>query len=55
MLKAGEVAAHDDQVELLLVLDVEVGDGLAVGAFDHEADRLALVRPRPWSVSSDRV
>ena len=40
VLEAGEVAAGEDQVHALLVLDVEVADGLAALVDDAEAQLL---------------
>ena len=41
VLEAGEVAARDDQVHALLVLDVEVADGLAASVDDAKAQLLS--------------
>ena len=46
MLEAGQVAAHDDDVHALGVLDVEVAHGPAVAAGDAEAELEALAPGR---------
>ncbi len=47
VLEAGHVAAHDDQVHALGVLDVEVADGRAAAIDDPEGERESARRAAP--------
>ena len=53
VLEAGEVAAGEDQVHALLVLDVEVADGVPVLPDDVEAQRLGTAAPQLGLLDDD--
>jgi hypothetical protein len=53
VLEAGQVAAGDDQVHALLVLDVEVADGVAAVVHDAEAQLLGAAATQLRIVDDD--
>jgi hypothetical protein len=55
VLEARGVAAHDDEVHLLLVLDLEVAHGLAVAVDDAEGERLRAQAVRERRAVDDQA
>ena len=54
VLEAAAVAAHDDQVHALLVLDLEVAHGPAAGATDAEAEHVRTAALEGGVLESER-